>query len=407
MSWRHNKTRALALTLGTVMAIGSLSWAEGPASSSGEGFTSNASPTEAADKIRRYAQELRHKQLTKATPTPALPGTPGPMTKRDGIFYFVSWSIPDKLLKGYMRDAYRLGATVVFRGMVDDNMRKTIDRTKALALELQKEAPHTTIDPVIFRQLGVTTVPTLAVVKDQAAVLVTGAASLDLLLNLLSRADGRLLPLQTWYEGQRRSWQMGGPVQEPRPVIPKLTGIRSVATDLSRYPIQENDMEQVIKEKIRQVDWPKVRQELNQRVVERLHAGPNLPLTPAVEARVFTVDITQRYDHDVLNQDGTAAVIKAGTEINPLAHVTLRHRYVIIDGGDPQQVAFAQRMMKQYGPLAVKVWLSAGDVAEVAKQLQRRVYWVQPEMVTKFHLAHVPSVISQNGPVLKIEEVAL
>jgi hypothetical protein len=32
---------------------------------------------------------------------------------------------------------------------------------------------------------------------------------------------------------------------------------------------------------------------------------------------------------------------------------------------------------------------------------------LQPDMVSRFQLAHVPSVISQNGPMLKIEEIAL
>jgi conjugal transfer pilus assembly protein TraW len=284
-------------------------------------------------------------------------------------------------------------------------MQMTVNRTKAIAVELGKEAPHTTIDPIIFRQVGVTTVPTLAVVNGQSALFVSGAAHMDVLLTLLSRADGSVRPIREWYDGQRRSWQMGGPVEEPRPAMPVLAGLREIPSDLTRYPIIEQDMEELLKERVRQVDWAKVQAELKQRVKDRLHEGPNLPLTPAPASRVFTVDITQRYEHDIPNHDGSAVVVKAGTEINPLVYVTLRHRYLVIDGRVPAQVEYARAMMKQGSP--IKVWLSAGDAGEVGKQLRRHVYWVQPEMVSRFQLAHVPSVISQNGPVLKIEEVAL
>jgi len=360
-------------------------------------------PKEAAERIRRYAQEIRQKRMMGQSPGP-LSSTLA-IKKREGVFYFVSWSIPETNLKEYMREAYWMGATVVFRGLHENNMQATIDRTKAIAVSLGKEAPHTAIDPIIFRQLQVTEVPTLAVVRGQSAILVSGAAQLDMLLTLLARADGSVTPLRTWYDGRRRSWQMGGPIEEPRPAMPALAGIRAVPSDLMRYPIHEQDMEALVKERLTQVDWGKVRDELERNVKARLHKGPDLPLTPAWEARVFTVDITQRYEHDIQNHDGSAVIVKAGTEINPLAYVSLRHRYLVIDGRDPQHIAYARSMMTE--DRSVKVWLSAGDVAEVGKQLHAPVYWVQPDMVNRFQLAHVPSVISQHGPVLKIEEVVL
>jgi conjugal transfer pilus assembly protein TraW len=367
--------------------------------------TQSLSPKEAAEKIRRYAQEQRAQRMSGMPGNTVVPSAPAVIKKREGVFYFVSWSLPDSLLQEYMREAYWLGATVVFRGLHENNMRATIDRTKAIAIALDKEAPHTAIDPIIFRQLGVTTVPTLAVVRDQSALLVSGAAHLDALLTLLVRTDGSVGPLRTWYDGRRRSWQMGGPIDDPRPAMPVLTGIRAVPSDLTLYPILEQDMEEMVKARLKQADWGKVREELQRKVKDRLHEGPNIPLTPAQESRVFTVDITQRYEHDIPNHDGSAVIVKAGTEINPLAHVTLRHRYMVIDGRDSAHIEYAKSKMKQ--DRSIQVWLSAGDAEAVRKQLQAPVYWLQPDMVSRFQLAHVPSVISQNGPMLKIEEIAL
>jgi len=396
--------QAIGLAVGVIAgAVASEAQMSGP--KDGLSTTQSLSPKEAAEKIRRYAQEQRAQRMSGMPGNTVVPSAPAVIKKREGVFYFVSWSLPDSLLQEYMREAYWLGATVVFRGLHENNMRATIDRTKAIAIALDKEAPHTAIDPIIFRQLGVTTVPTLAVVRDQSALLVSGAAHLDALLTLLVRADGSVGPLRAWYDGRRRSWQMGGPIEEPRPAMPVLTGIRAVPSDLTLYPILEQDMEEMVKARLKQADWGKVREELQRKVKDRLHEGPNLPLTPAQESRVFTVDITQRYQHDIPNHDGSAVIVKAGTEINPLVHVTLRHRYMVIDGRDQAHVEYAKMMMKQ--DRSIQVWLSAGDAAMVRKQLQAPVYWVQPDMVSRFQLAHVPSVISQNGPVLKIEEIAL
>jgi len=391
---------AASLIAGAIPSV-----AQMPVQNNGSSSKESLSPREAAEKIRRYAQEERIRRMSGGGIDANATSAPTAIKKREGVFYFVSWSIPDAELRAYMREAYWLGATVVFRGLHENNMRSTIDRTKAIAMALGKEAPHTAIDPIIFRQLGVTEVPTLAVVRDQSALWVSGAAHMDALLTILTRADGSIGPLRAWYDGRRRSWQMGGPIEDPRPAMPVLTGIRAVPTDLTRYPILEQDMEELVKGRLKEVDWGKVREELKQKVKGRLHEGPNLPLTPARESRVFTVDITQRYEQDIQNHDGSAVIVKAGTEINPLVHVTLRHRYMVIDGRDAKHIAYAQSMMKR--DRSVKVWLSAGDVEQVSKQLQAPVYWVQPDMVSRFQLAHVPCIISQNGPMLKIEEVVL
>jgi len=100
-------------------------------------------------------------------------------------------------------------------------------------------------------------------------------------------------------------------------------------------------------------------------------------------------------------------LIKAGTHVNPLTQVTLRQRFIVIDGRKLEHVAFAKQQVQQYGAAWVKVMLTAGDFEVVSKAIQDRVYWVLPEIVTRFKLEHVPSVITQNGPMLHVEEIVL
>ena len=77
---------------------------------------------------------------------------------------------------------------------------------------------------------------------------------------------------------------------------------------------------------------------------------------------------------------------------------------IVIDGRDKAQVQFAQEQVQKFGAASVKVLLTAGDFEEVAKVIHDRVYWLQPDMLTRFQLAHVPSVVTQNGPMLQVEE---
>ncbi len=359
------------------------------------------SPREAAEAVRQQADLVRRQM----TPT-AQPMTSG-IKKRSGVFYLVSWSIPDSELKGYLREAFKLGATVAFRGLIDDDFPKTIAHTKALALELRDQAPHTTIDPVIFRQLGITTVPALVIANDQQALIVEGAAPLARVLAMMVRENGELKPLAEWYEGTQRSWERGGPIDVQRPPMPTLVGLKRVPTTLTRYPIWERDMELVIRERIQQADWNALQRKLELQVRDKLKKGPGIALTAATTSRAFSVDPTVQFDKDVKREDGATVLIKAGTQVNPLTQVTLRQRFIVIDGRNPQHVAFAKQQVQQYGAAWVKVMLTAGDVEAVSKTIHDRAYWVLPEIVTRFKLEHVPSVITQNGPMLKVEEIAL
>ena len=388
------------LLLGSVLLI----HGEGRAADSGTPSTA----VESAQTIKRYAEQLRRQRLAgqKVEQSGAITQPVG-IKRREGLFYFVSWSIPEQELKTTFREAFYLGATVVFRGLINDDMPKTIARIKAVAVDLNKEAPHVVLDPVIFRQFGITAVPALAIAKDQHALIIEGSASLRQLLNHLRRANSDVAPLSDLADGKARSWEMGGPITTARPVMPAVVGLQKVPSDLTKYPIWERDLEEVFKERIRQTNMSPMKRELETKVKDRLKAGPGLTLPPVTESRTFSVDLTQRIDNDIPNHDGSAIVVKAGTQVNPLLYVSYRHRLVVIDGRDARQVAFAQEQVRQYGIDAVKVLLSDGDFESVARAVKDRVYWLQPEIIDRFKLQHVPSVVTQNGPVMKVEEVRL
>lgn len=367
-----------------------------------------APAVEGAKAVAEAARLLRE-QRVKATMGTASPSsaTESGIRQRDGVFYFVSWSIPEEELKPLLREAFHVGATVVFRGLLHNNMQETVGRTKAIAIALDREAPHIVIDPVIYQQFGVTAVPALALARDRQALIVEGAVPLKHLLTILSREEPGAGPILLWFEGQTKGWEFGGPSKDLRPLMPALTGIRTIPTDLKKYPIIEQDMREVLREMVRNADMNKFRTMLEAKVKERLKNGPGLSLPVATESRRFNVDLTQRFDHDILNHDESAVVVKAGTVVNPLSYISYQQRLIVIDGRDDRQVEFARREIRKYGAAAVKVLLTEGDFSEVGKTLQDQVYWLQPDMVTRFKLVHVPSVLTQNGPVMQVEEFRL
>ena len=166
-------------------------------------------------------------------------------------------------------------------------------------------------------------------------------------------------------------------------------------------------MEAVIRERIQQADWNALQRKLELQVKDKLKQGPGIALPAATTSRAFSVDPTVQFDKDVKREDATTVLIKAGTHVNPLTQVTLRQRFIVIDGRKLEHVAFAKQQVQQYGAAWVKVMLTAGDFEVVSKAIEDRVYWVLPEIVTRFKLEHVPSVITQNGPMLQVEEIVL
>ena len=376
---------------------------------SAEPLGGNSAHAQLMEKARQRAEQLRDRVMP-AQPSNEANSSAGRVKSRDGVYLLVSWSIPAGELNVYLREAHRLGMSVMFRGFVEDDMTKTVARTKAVALELLKDTPHIAIDPIIFRNYGVTRVPALVIAKEQHAVFVEGAAPVRTLLGILARdksVQGGLQPLVEWADDRFRSWERGGPVDSPRPPLPKFVKIQRIPSTLQTYPIWERDVEAVIQERLRTVDLKPWRDGLQRKVEERLKSGPGLTLPVAIAPRTFMVDMTQHIASDIPNHDGSVIVVKAGTSVNPLLYVPYRHRLVVIDGRDAKQVAFAKAQIQQYGAPAIKVLLTDGDVGLVMKEVQDRVYWLQPNILSRFKLEHIPSVISQNGPMMQVDEVAL
>lgn len=112
-----------------------------------------------------------------ATALPASPTKPALLT-------FVSFSMPDDSLKAVLEQTARAGGVTVLRGLIDNSFKETALRIGKLARE---HGPGLSVDPRLFAEHGVTTVPAFVVVGETVPDKIAGNMSLAAALDAIAR----------------------------------------------------------------------------------------------------------------------------------------------------------------------------------------------------------------------------
>lgn len=77
-----------------------------------------------------------------------------------GLYIFVSFSLPERVIKDLSRQALRVGGTLVLRGLVDNDILKTAQKIQALGVDVE-------INPPLFETFKVEVVPTFVLKKSE------------------------------------------------------------------------------------------------------------------------------------------------------------------------------------------------------------------------------------------------
>lgn len=107
---------------------------------------------------------------------------------------FVSFSMPESLLKQSFEQAERFHVTVVLNGLMDNSMPKTALKLSRLTAQYPKLSIQ--IDPVAFEDFGIDAVPALVVSQDRIFDVVRGNLALSDALSLIherGQLKGRVL----------------------------------------------------------------------------------------------------------------------------------------------------------------------------------------------------------------------
>ena len=131
-----------------------------------------------------------------------------------------------------------------------------------------------------------------------------------------------------------------------------------------------------------------------------LHALPR-----ATKDATTMVDLTHTLEQDVQDANGQV-LYPAGFTFNPLRYVSLSGALVVIDGSDPEQVAWFKG--SPYGAnRRALLLLSGGLAAALRDELQRPVAYLTEDLAQRLQLRAVPSVVMEQDQHLTVREVLI
>lgn len=173
------------------------------------------------------------------------------------------------------------------------------------------------------------------------------------------------------------------------------------------YNIEEQDMIKYIQSKLEKIDITKL-QEKQQQIVRTSVDRPKevAGIIDAKENKEYFYDPTFILEEDIFDHIGRL-IHKAGTRINPLEKISLRHDLIFINGDNPKQLEFALSYFKTKDAKATII-LIKGSPIKLQKEHKIWIYFDQEGLLTdKFGITQVPAIVTQDQLQLKIREVAL
>jgi len=174
------------------------------------------------------------------------------------------------------------------------------------------------------------------------------------------------------------------------------------------YEIAEPDMLEGFYSKLREAEANGKMAEVEEQMKERFIAHANRPKGVALprtqQHRVHYFDPTIVLSQNIVDHEGNV-LWPAGTTVNPLDYVPMTQQWLFFDADDPEQAAWAHDYLKR-SPNQVRPILTQGAVLELTEAWQIRLYFDQHgKYVDKFGIRTVPSLISQEGKKLRIDEI--
>lgn len=168
------------------------------------------------------------------------------------------------------------------------------------------------------------------------------------------------------------------------------------------YAITEPDALAEIEERARSINWQSI---LDKEKPEDFRPSHLVQLPRAKRDRSFLVDMTYTLEFDV--PDGQGGILyPRGYRFNPLEYVPFNQTLVILDGDDPEQLAWLKSSSLLSEPSSL-ILLTQGAFSRVGKQLGRTVFYADRRILERFNLAAVPSVVSRKGRLMEVKEIEI
>ena len=139
---------------------------------------------------------------------------------------------------------------------------------------------------------------------------------------------------------------------------------------------------------------------LTQQAKGAFNRQPSLNLPQVTQSTSRHFDPSMTVGRDIRTHEGKLIAAR-GTYINPLERIFLRQPLIFIDGDNDAQMAWA---IAQNG----KIILTGGNPLALMNKHDLRLYFDQKAVLTqRFGITAVPTIISQDGLMLKIDEIVI
>ena len=168
------------------------------------------------------------------------------------------------------------------------------------------------------------------------------------------------------------------------------------------YPIAEPDALAEIEERARSINWQSI---LAKEKPEDFRPSNLVALPRASHDRSFLVDMTYTLEFDV--PDGHGGILyPRGYRFNPLDYVPFSQTLVILDGDDPDQLAWLQNSSFLKDSTSM-ILLTRGAFSTVGEHLGRAVFYADRRILERFNLTAVPSVVTRRGRLMEVKEIEI
>ncbi|BDQ68432.1 MULTISPECIES: TrbC family F-type conjugative pilus assembly protein [Shewanella] len=292
-------------------------------------------------------------------------------------FMFVSLSMPRASLIDALKNAASSNVTVYINGMFEGD--KNILETMARLDEMSKDMlfkPTVKFGPTWFKKYNIQRVPALVYDDAKSQIIMTGMTQMAFFNE-------------------------------------KVATVKQSA-DFGEYgatfPVKELSLIEQIKRRMETIDWEQKKQAATQNYWKK---RAKFPLELAAKDDVFYIDPTVTIKRDVINRAGVV-LARAGSKFNPLAEMPNAYlRLYILDPTDPKQLAWLDTKKESfdYRDQIIINQLDAergwDGLAELRRRYGRDVFLLEQELITKFALKAVPSIVSMENNFIKVSEYSV
>lgn len=269
---------------------------------------------------------------------------------------------------------------VVFRGIRDiDNFAASVFEIQKLAAT-QSPMAKVVLDPTLFRDYGVTKVPTIIYLDEDKQSEIARVSGLAQPNWLVSKVES----------GKGGDFGARGPVED----------------------ILERDLIEVMQEKVAAIDWAEKKENAIKRFWDKQQF---IDLIRARKLRTRYLDPSIVMSDDLRDADGNVLVAR-GTVINPLELRPFTQAVVVFDPLDHKQIGLVEQRLADLAKTYPRVTLvvTQFDRAEgwdsyksITNHFDAPVFKLTPDLLSRFELEYVPSIITAEQNYFVIEELAV